>query len=199
MNPEFALLSDSAIRFMINSTLDTLEFDPQASEEDRDIQRQAAVEALIALDPRDANQANLAAHAVVAHHSAMACFRRAAQPGLPDNVAMRILGRALAFSRLAERMQTALHRAKGGGRMRARSIPTDEAPAATVATPAPVPVPAAEAPARPATPPTRAAAPNPAVTQPGPVLPAGQTARMPTPQATPAAPPVPPAPQRKTA
>jgi hypothetical protein len=133
MTPAFSALSIPAIRFMLTSTIDSLDADPAASAEDHEIQHQAAVEALEALKPRDANEANLAAQAVVAHHVAMACFRRAAQPGLPDTVVMRILGRALAFSRLAGRMQTALRRSQSAGKPRTQPAPSPKtalAPAA---------------------------------------------------------------------
>jgi hypothetical protein len=67
---------------------------------------------LAALAPRNAAEAMLAAQAVSLHDASMDCYRRAAAPGLSDAAAMRILGRALALSRMSLRMSEALAKSK---------------------------------------------------------------------------------------
>jgi hypothetical protein len=130
-------LSVPAVRFMVSSTLDTLGGNPLADATDRRIQHQAAIEALTALKPRDANEANLAAGAVTAHHAAMDCFRRAALPNMTETVAMRILGRAVTLARMAEHLQNALARNKAANKNVAQTTALAElAPALAEAVPA---------------------------------------------------------------
>jgi hypothetical protein len=105
-------LSFPAARCLVTSTLDSLSVSPLRTEADREVRHQAALEALAVLQPRNAAEAMLAAQAVSAHHASMDCFHRAAAPGVPDNLAMRILGRALALSRMALQMNRALTSSK---------------------------------------------------------------------------------------
>ena len=53
---------------------------------------------LAALQPRDAIEAALAARAVVAHHAAMECFRRAALAEVSDLLMGRLFAKAMALS-----------------------------------------------------------------------------------------------------
>jgi hypothetical protein len=97
-------INNPTFRSMLDATLATLTLDPTRNVEDLKTEREAATAELAALQPRDATDAAFAARAVATHHAAMECFRRAAVPGLSDDVAMRLLNRAAALSRLS--MQT---------------------------------------------------------------------------------------------
>jgi hypothetical protein len=101
-------LNDSTILRILSATLDTLPVDPNP--EVARAQREAATAALAALRPRDAVEAMFAAQAVAAHYAAMECFGRAAQPEVSDQVGMRLLGTAVALSRLAADQVRALER-----------------------------------------------------------------------------------------
>jgi hypothetical protein len=80
---------------MLHATVAALPVAPDASAEDLDAQRQAALLAVTALCPRDPVEAMLAARIVSAHHAAMECFRRAARHDIDDNSALRLQGKAV--------------------------------------------------------------------------------------------------------
>jgi hypothetical protein len=93
-----AILAD-----MLRATVAALPVDPDASADDLDAQRQAALLAVMALCPRDSMEAMLAARIVSAHHAAMECFRRAARHDIDDNAALRLQGKAISLANLAQR------------------------------------------------------------------------------------------------
>ena len=88
---------------MLHATVAALPVAPDASAEDLDAQRQAALLAVTALCPRDPVEAMLAARIVSAHHAAMECFRRAARHDIDDNSALRLQGKAVSLANLAMR------------------------------------------------------------------------------------------------
>ncbi len=88
---------------MLRATVAALPIDPDASSENQDAQREAALLAVMALCPRDPMEAMLAARIVSAHHAAMECFRRAARHDIDDNAALRLQGKAISLANLALR------------------------------------------------------------------------------------------------
>ena len=59
----------------------------------------AAIIALRSFDAQEPIEAMLATHVVLAHHAAMACYRRAAQANQPPALASRLFGNAANLSR----------------------------------------------------------------------------------------------------
>jgi hypothetical protein len=59
----------------------------------------AAIIALRSFDAQEPIEAMLAAHVVLAHHAALACYRRAAQENQPPALASRLFGNAANLSR----------------------------------------------------------------------------------------------------
>ncbi len=91
-----------------DETLATI-FAAQRSDLDRtpaqhQTQREAAAALIAALRPRDPMEAAYATGAAAAHYGSMECFRRAMFPDLPDNLAIRWHGKAVALSRLNTEM-----------------------------------------------------------------------------------------------
>lgn len=103
-------LDADTIGAMVRSTLASLPLDPDAPEEDTAADLNAAVCALRSLRPRDPAEAMLAARIVSAHHAAMECFRRAAQPGISDITALRLHNKAISLANLAMRTQRELQK-----------------------------------------------------------------------------------------
>jgi hypothetical protein len=95
---------------MVASVTASLMTDPDSSPEDRHIQLQAANEALLQLDPRNALEAMLAARVVSTHHTAMDTFRRAARPGLADAACLKLQNTALKLANLSAAAQGALEK-----------------------------------------------------------------------------------------
>ncbi len=96
-------LDPATIADMLRATVAALPLDPDASPEELDTQRQAALLAVMALSPRDPMEAMLAVRIVSAHHAAMECFRRAARHDIDDNAALRLHGKAISLANLAMR------------------------------------------------------------------------------------------------
>jgi hypothetical protein len=107
---------------MLHATVAALPVDPDASAEDLDAQRQAALLAVTALCPRDPVEAMLAARIVSAHHAAMECFRRAARHDIDDNSALRLQGKAVSLANLAMRTLRELRKPGGAARVSGRGI-----------------------------------------------------------------------------
>ena len=96
-------LDPATIADMLRATVAALPLDPDASPEELDTQRQAALLAVMALCPRDPMEAMLTVRIVSAHHAAMECFRRAARHDIDDNAALRLHGKAISLANLALR------------------------------------------------------------------------------------------------
>ena len=129
-------LHPAVLPTMIRTTLDALPVNPDATEEETALQRETALIDLRHLAPMDPAQARLAARIVTAHYMSMECMRRAARPGLPDSLIMRLQGRSVALDRVRTEAQRQFDKLKAAAR----------AEAAT-ATPAPQP-PASKPPAQ---------------------------------------------------
>jgi hypothetical protein len=130
MNTQTSALTDITIRHVLRAVLDTLPVDPQRDPEDERAMREATAEAIAALAPRDATEALFAGRAVAAHHAAMECFRRAAQPDVSDDLGMRLLGRAAALSRLAMQTIAALEQRQATARSARSAAAATAAPTA---------------------------------------------------------------------
>jgi hypothetical protein len=77
--------------------------------EDRRIRRQAAAfSALRSFDAQHPSEAMLATHAVIAHHFALECYRRAARSSQTANLNTRLLDAAAMLSRTMGSMLTSL-------------------------------------------------------------------------------------------
>lgn len=116
-----------------DETLATI-FAAQRSDLDRtpaqhQTQREAAAALIAALRPRDPMEAAYATGAAAAHYGSMECFRRAMFPDLPDNLAIRWHGKAVALSRLNTEMVLDAAGAPGGDPARATAAggPADRA------------------------------------------------------------------------
>jgi hypothetical protein len=105
-------LSFPAARCLIISTLGSLSANARQTEEDRQAMQAAALEALAELTPSNAAEAMLAAQVVSTHHAAMDCYQKAAAPDLSNAMVVRILGRALALSRMSLRMMGMLEKSR---------------------------------------------------------------------------------------
>jgi len=119
----------------------TLRLDPDRTPAQHQTQREAAAEMIAALQPRDPTEAAYAARAVAAHYGSMECFRRAALPDAPDNVADRLYGKATALSRMSTDMDRTLRQRQ------AETACAQPQPAAQPSMPAPPPSAAAPPPA----------------------------------------------------
>jgi hypothetical protein len=118
-----------------------LRLDPDRTPAQHQTQREAAAALIAALHPRDPTEAAVAARAVAAHYGSMECFRRAALPDTPDNVADRLYGKALALSRMNTDMVRTLRQCQ------AETPHAQPQPAAEPTMPAPSPSAAAPPPA----------------------------------------------------
>ena len=138
--------------------LDAVPLPPGASAEDLAARRRLALDTIASLRPRDQLEAALASHVVAAHYAAMAAFRSAAQPDLPDHLQLRHQGKAIAMSRLMDATLRALQRRQQEPALPATTrlqsapaTPTKQAPQpAAAAQPAPAARPAPPPPVPPA-------------------------------------------------
>ncbi len=71
----------------------------QQSDEQKQRRQAAAFSALRSFDAQDPAEAMLATHAVLAHHFAMECYRRAARSSQTSNLNTRLLGTAALLTR----------------------------------------------------------------------------------------------------
>jgi hypothetical protein len=99
-----ASINHPFLSFMLNAVLAALTMDPNRDVEDLKCEREAAAAMLTALQPRDAIEAALAARAVVAHHAAMECFRRAALAEASELSVGRLFAKAMALSQMSMQM-----------------------------------------------------------------------------------------------
>jgi len=70
---------------------------PERTPAQQQTQRDASVALIAALRPRDPVGAAYVTRVAAAHYRAMECFRRAMLPDVPDNVAIRWHGKAVAL------------------------------------------------------------------------------------------------------
>jgi hypothetical protein len=92
----------------------TMRPDPDGTPALVQTQRDAGAALIAALRPRDAAEAAYAARAAAAHYGAMECFRRAILPDVPDPMAIRWHGKAVALSRMNLEMERVLKQAQAG-------------------------------------------------------------------------------------
>ena len=89
------VFTDDLLRMMI-AALPSIE---HLTDEQRSDRVAAAMLALRAFDPKEPIEAMLATHAVLAHHAALTCYRRAAHGNQPAAIASRLFGSAATLSR----------------------------------------------------------------------------------------------------
>ena len=106
-------LAVAVLQFALNSVLASLTLDPGRDVEALKTEREAAAAMLADLNPRDAIQAAFAARAVIMHHAAAECFRRAALPGAPDAMVNRLMATGAALSRQSAQLIQAMKQCKG--------------------------------------------------------------------------------------
>jgi len=92
------------------------------TDEARDCRMVAAVTELQSLQPRTQLESMLAGQVVVTHHAAMDCFRRANNPALSDDVAVRLCKAGASLMRAMGDAMRSLER------LQARPAPTQAAP-----------------------------------------------------------------------
>ncbi len=146
-------LDPATLATLLQTTLDTLPHHPAATPAEIASLRQAAVQSITNLHPRDPIEAILAARIVATHFAAMDCLRCAAQPGLPLALKLRCRGKFASLSRLMDATSTALTARQARPSRQAAIVP------APIPAPRPQPAPAAAAPAAPAKPNRRSVAP----------------------------------------
>jgi hypothetical protein len=97
-------LDSATLRETLAVIQDAQYHEPDSPEARQQTRREAAVELITALGPRNAVEAAYAARAAAAHYGVMECFRRAALPDTPDSAALRWQGKAIALSRMSIQM-----------------------------------------------------------------------------------------------
>lgn len=154
-------LPEATIHTMLRETLSAIPLDPDMNDEDKAMLKESVALTLATLAPRDPSQVMLAQRIVVAHHAAMECLRRAAQPDVSNAEMLKLHARHVAQSNLSARLQRELRQLQAA-RPVARPEPKAEPAQPTVqeqqSETAPAPV--AEPP-RPAARPTAPQRPNP--------------------------------------
>jgi hypothetical protein len=93
--------------------IDALQPRPDASPAQQAAQRDGALALFAALLPRNPVEATLAANIVVAHYTAMDCFRRAARDDLTVDLHLRTVGKAIALCRMIDLAMRELARRQG--------------------------------------------------------------------------------------
>ena len=114
------VFTDDLLRMMI-AALPSIE---HLTDEQRSDRVAAAMLALRAFDPKEPIEAMLATHAVLAHHAAMTCYRRAAHGNQPAAIASRLFGSAATLSRtLGDMLRNLEERRERSGRQSGRRAP----------------------------------------------------------------------------
>ena len=116
MTPQFLDLPMPTIQYMIDVVFHTVATNAKRSQEAVSYERQAATATLVALQPTDAIEADIAVSIVAAHHGALDNLRRAALPDVGDALAIRLRANANSLSRMAERLTAALQQRQAMGR-----------------------------------------------------------------------------------
>lgn len=80
-----------------------------------------------ALQPRDIVEAMFVARIIAAHHAAMDSYRRAAQPGVADDLAIRLRGNAVAAGRAFDAARQALEHRRAAAETASRPTPAARA------------------------------------------------------------------------
>jgi hypothetical protein len=113
---------------IVQQALDALPILPGASEDQKKLRRDAARMMIGMLCPLDPEQTATAVQIVTLHFMAMECFRRAAQPDLPDRQMLQLLGKANAL--LRQHIRTLREYRRNQGPLLAGTRQTAPAPAA---------------------------------------------------------------------
>ena len=98
-------LPEATIHTMLRETLSAIPLDPDMNDEDKAMLKESVALTLATLAPRDPSQVMLAQRIVVAHHAAMECLRRAAQPDVSNAEMLKLHARHVAQSNLSARLQ----------------------------------------------------------------------------------------------
>jgi hypothetical protein len=106
-------LPEATIHTMLRETLSAIPRDPNMNDEDRALLKEAVALTLATLAPRDPAEAMLAQRIVVAHHCAMECLRRAADPAVSNAEMLRLHARHVAESNLSARLHRELRQLQG--------------------------------------------------------------------------------------
>jgi hypothetical protein len=161
--------------------------DPERTPAQHQTLQLAGVAMIASLQPRDPTEAAYATRAAAAHYGSLECFRRAALPDVPDNVAIRLHGKAESLSRMNKDMVRTLKACQ----IETAPAPRQPNPAARPAIPPPPVRPEAARPAAPPNPlgtqhpmPSEHPSPAPAATAPQPATPTPPTPTPPTRLAT---------------
>jgi hypothetical protein len=131
-------LPEATIHTMLRETLSAIPLDPNMNDEDKAMLKESVVLSLTTLAPRDPAEAMLAQRIVVAHHSAMECLRRAAEPGVSNVEMLRLQARHVSLSNLSARLQRELRQLQAA-RPVARQAPKAEPAQPAVQQPQPEP------------------------------------------------------------
>jgi hypothetical protein len=116
-------LPEATIHTMLRETLAAIPLDPNMSDEDKAMLKEHVAFTLAALAPRDPSEVMLAQRIVVAHHCAMECLRRAAQPDVSNAELLKLHARHVAESNLSARLHRELRQLKAATRQVAASAP----------------------------------------------------------------------------
>ncbi len=106
---------------LIESVLATMS---GGSADDRRAMARGVIEAL---QPRDIVEAMFVARIIAAHHAAMDSYRRAAQPGVADDLAIRLRASAIATGRAFDAARQALEQRRSAAENASRPAPAAHA------------------------------------------------------------------------
>ncbi len=106
-------LPEATIHTMLRETLGAIPLDPNMNDEDKAMLKEHVALTLATLAPRDPSEVMLAQRIVVAHHSAMECLRRAAQPDVSNAEMLKLHAKHVAESNLSARLQRELRQLQG--------------------------------------------------------------------------------------
>jgi hypothetical protein len=132
-------LPEATIHTMLRETLSAIPRDPNMNDEDRALLKEAVALTLATLAPRDPAEAMLAQRIVVAHHCAMECLRRAAEPGVSNAEMLRLHARHVAESNLSARLHRELRQLQGARPVARPQTKAEPAPPSLDKRPKPAP------------------------------------------------------------
>jgi hypothetical protein len=111
-------MSDDWNNIVANQTIKATWHRSKAQAEEIKQQRQATVEALIGMSPRDEFEGMIAAQLIACHNAAMECYRRAMVPDQPFEGWREQLSQANKLSRTYATLLEALNRHRGKGQQK---------------------------------------------------------------------------------
>ena len=110
--------SDEWNTFLVNQVIQTLWVFPNASDDNKEHRKRAAIDGLIGICPRDECEGMIAAQLIACHNAAMECYRRAMLTEQTFEGRQENLNQANKLSRTHATLLEALNRHRGKGQQK---------------------------------------------------------------------------------